>query len=281
LLHDKELDVCITALYSLKDLYELTGRKQVDAYFDPMLNPDSGKQLLIGCAILLRNYSTYGAQARLEVHVRAYELAPQLRKLSTQFPKSPVPEKYEEHLTWLLAYPEGLNRVTHGNKVFDISVSNPISGENIEISTITSFGLSDISQEKAYDMEFCIEIAGKVSKDTIGEIGAAYGRLYDLVTGEKEVSTGKIYRSITLPAFANMNAVMITDRNSMEWLYRERKQGRVLMVIPLFENEADELEKLAFDQRYNLLRQLQIPINDPERKSAEASLRISKIALDE
>ena len=268
LLHDKEQDICITALYSLNNLYELIGRNGLDAYFDPMLEPVAQRQLLTCCAILLRNHSTYGASGRLEVQVRAYDLAPQLRKLSAQLPKLSAPGRYDDHLNWLLAYPDGITRVTHGDKTFDVSVSDPISGESTSVSTITSFGLSVISEKKDHSIEFCVEIGGKVSKEIAYQIGVAYGNLYDLVTSEKEIVTGKIYRSLSLPPFTRMNALMITSRSSKLWLYPEKEQGLLFMAIPLFEGEADELEKIAFDQRYNVLTEREILLRDYEREPA-------------
>ncbi|SFD74028.1 Cell wall assembly regulator SMI1 [Chitinophaga sp. CF118] len=158
------------------------------------------------------------------------------------------------------------------NKIaFDLAVAYPDPEEDLPDSAVTSLGLSAISHKKEHSIELFTEIHDKVSDETVNGIGAVYHTIFDRLEKEKEIVPGKIYRSVSLPPFDNMNAVMITEKvlGETQWLDEEDEKGRLMRLIPLFEKEADELEQYLPELRHKLVVRSNISYRDPAREPSE------------
>jgi cell wall assembly regulator SMI1 len=153
--------------------------------------------------------------------------------------------------------------------IFDLAVAYPIPDEDIPDSSVTSLGLSTISDRKELSIEFFMEIKNKIAKKKVSEIGILYHALYKVLESEKEIIAGSIYK-ISTP-FDNMNAVLISDKEytSVEFLNEDDETGRLIRVTPLFEQEANELEPFIPELREKVLVKSNVPYTNPARKSAE------------
>lgn len=163
----------------------------------------------------------------------------------------------------LFGEPSTLVKLTSEDEkvTFHLAVTYPVPADDIPESSVTSLGLSE-------DIEFYTEIKGKVSKQAIDSIGAAYFALYD-ITGD-DVIPGSIYQ-LSFPPFDKMDAVMIKDQNydGEEFLNPEDETGRLISVVPLYSEEAEELEKVPPAARPKLLVRSEIPAENPKRKPAK------------
>lgn len=152
-----------------------------------------------------------------------------------------------------------------GNTPFYVAVKDPTPRHDISESTIISLGLSGLSD---HDVELHLDIDGKLPKKEIEETGAFFYKFYRELIAAEEIDAGSIYRNVEVPAFEGMSAAMIIDKGYLEpeWLDHEKETGRVMTVVPLFNEEADELERLPLQLRELFLRKSQLPVADPKRK---------------
>lgn len=151
--------------------------------------------------------------------------------------------------------------------VLELAVLYPIPDEDVLQSSIVSLGLSSLSDQEELSLELITEINGKVSNDTVNILGGVYHDIYERIKADKGVVAGRIYRSVSLPLFDGMNAVMITEEvfSDVEWLDEENEKARVMRLIPLFEKEADELEQYDVSLRHHLIIRSGMPYRDADR----------------
>ncbi|MCF6404965.1 SMI1/KNR4 family protein [Chitinophaga filiformis] len=152
-----------------------------------------------------------------------------------------------------------------GDASFHVAVKNPMRDQGMPESTITSLGLSALSD---HDVELHIDVIGKRAKKAIEETGAFFYNFYQELITAKEITPGSIYRNVEVPGFDGMNAVVIVNKGYLEpeWLDPEKEAGRLMTIMPLFDEEADELERLPVTLRELFLRKSQLPVADPKRE---------------
>jgi len=152
-----------------------------------------------------------------------------------------------------------------GDTTFHVAVKNPMPDQDMPESTITSLGLSGLSD---HDIELHIDVDGKRSKQSIEATGEFFYRFYQELIAAEEIIAGSIYRNVEVPEFEGMNAAIIINKGYLEpeWLDHEKETGKVMSIVPLFDEEADELERLPIQVRELFVRRSQLPVADPKRK---------------
>lgn len=152
-----------------------------------------------------------------------------------------------------------------GEISFHVAVKKPKPDKEIPASTIISLGLSGLSD---HDLELHLGLIGKLSKNAIEEIGEFFYKLYQELIAAEEITAGGIYRNVEVPGFEGMSAAMIVDKGYLEpeWLDYENERGKVMTIVPLFDEEADELERLPLELRELFLRRSQLLFADPKRE---------------
>ncbi|MCW3464578.1 SMI1/KNR4 family protein [Chitinophaga nivalis] len=155
---------------------------------------------------------------------------------------------------------------TKKNSTFQVGVNQ--SEIDDESNTITSLGLSVLEGEKEWDIEFSIEVMGAVSEQKALETGNFYYQLFNKVIAGEELVSGSIYKQITLPGFDRMKHLLIMDKGylSAQWLDDEQATGRLINVIALFEQEADQLQQLVPELREKIIWRSDIVFADPARE---------------
>ncbi|PSL35054.1 SMI1/KNR4 family protein [Chitinophaga ginsengisoli] len=152
-----------------------------------------------------------------------------------------------------------------GDASFHVAVKNPMPDQEMPESTITSLGLSGLSD---HDVELNIDVNGKQSKKVIEATGAFFYKFHQELITADEIVPGSIYRNAEVPEFDGMKAAIIINKGYLEpeWLDHEKETGKVMTIVPLFDEEADELERLPIQVRELFVRRSQLPVADPKRK---------------
>jgi len=160
--------------------------------------------------------------------------------------------------------PDTLITLEQGATSFHVAVKNPMPKQGMPESTITSLGLSDLSD---HDVELHIDVDGKQPRRAIEDMGEFFYEFYRELMATEEISSGGIYR-VEVPGFGGMSAALIMNKGYLEpeWLDHDKETGKVMSVVPLFSEEADELERLPRQLRELFLRKSQMPVIDPKRK---------------
>ncbi|MCD6065905.1 MAG: protein involved in beta 3-glucan synthesis [Bacteroidetes bacterium] len=167
----------------------------------------------------------------------------------------------------LYGTPDTIIETDPGNKnAIQLVVYDPVPEDEIFDSAVCSAGFSNLS--KVHSIEFRLEVKGKLTKTTVKEIGEFFKQIFELLEKEKRIHTTKVYNHLTIPLFKGMKSCMIIDSSymSMEFLDEKNEKGRVLSLIPMFEKEGAELEKMnpGFSER--IVASVRELLRDPSRK---------------
>ena len=154
---------------------------------------------------------------------------------------------------------------------FQIAVSLPEPKKEITETRITSLGLSELSKEDELDIELLLITEGEVSPEEVEATGAFFHQLYKMIKKTERVRSGEIYRTDAVPGFGKMDAVIILNSGykSPEWLDEAKHKAQLIKVVPLFSDEADQLEKLAVESRELFIYKSQLPFREPGRKKTK------------
>jgi|GEM_PF-1852350 len=169
-----------------------------------------------------------------------------------------------------------------GTTICDLAIAQP--KPKTANGSVVSLGLSAHSKKATHNVEFITAVQGKLSDETAQGIAAACHSLFLRLDKEEDVITGSIFRSISFPPFDKMSAVMIInleperpekDEDQYEetvqltWLDEKNETGRLMQLVPLFEEEADELEQYEASFRNRWLIKSGLAYADPARKPIE------------
>ncbi|NII29196.1 hypothetical protein HB364_29220 [Pseudoflavitalea sp. X16] len=149
---------------------------------------------------------------------------------------------------------------------YGVAVMDP--EEDDDPSTITSLGLSHISQEEGSDIELTMYVQGKLSQEAMRETGLLFYTLHGQISADKGFVEGAIYKNLSIPLFGGMQAVMVRNRfyQQASWLDENKQKTKLVLVIPLYTAEAEELEEIPAADRAYFAHNSRLSISDLLRK---------------
>lgn len=149
---------------------------------------------------------------------------------------------------------------------FAVAIADTSDEEDSVKYIVLSIGLSKFPPFKKYDMELRIDVRADLPEDAPEQFGELFYTIFKRLEAKDEHDWSFIYRDLTIPFFPRMKAVLVEDGD--EWFdeMSEPPKGLMVQVIPLLEEDADELEKLEQGSRRIFYERSFRIYENPDRK---------------
>lgn len=170
---------------------------------------------------------------------------------------------YEEHF----GKPDQLIEISPAEDVtILLAIRLPKEGRRGDVTTL---GLALLSEEP--NMELLVEIESMPSEEVLKRMAAFFYEFCTVTAPDGLHLVGEVFRNNPIPGFERMNNFIL---NYMElrcdlWLDDDNSVGHVVRLTPLFDEEADELEKIADLARAVLTYKSGIHFGNPHREKSD------------